>query len=101
LKKTFTGPVCLLSIDKLSEMLALAPSFDWNGLLNKLAKARVVLIDDCENVSKLPNSALRYLHAIVEEISARDILLMVGMSKQYKKERIFGTIFKKATRKKI
>ena len=41
------------------------------------------------------------MRAIVEETSKRDILLMIGMSKQYRKEPVFGNVLKKATRKKI
>ncbi|GAB4332198.1 MAG: hypothetical protein Kow0099_03960 [Candidatus Abyssubacteria bacterium] len=93
--------VSLLSIQKLTEMLALTPSFDWNGLLNKLARSRVVLVVDCDNIEKLPASASSYLRAIVEELSSRDVLLMIGMSKRYKKEPIFGSVYKKASRKKL
>ena len=91
----------LLSIDQLAEMLALTPTFDWNGLLNKLAQSNVILINDCESVVRLPDSASGYLQAILEDISKRDTLLMIGTSKRYKKEPIFGGIYKKASRKKI
>ncbi|UCD58150.1 MAG: hypothetical protein JSV16_03275, partial [Candidatus Hydrogenedentota bacterium] len=101
LQEIFTDPVSLLSIEKLSEMIALTPNFDWNGLLNKLAKSHVVLIDDCESVQKLPSSASGYLSAIVEETSGRDTLLMIGTSKRYKKEPVFGGVYKKATRKRM
>ena len=101
LKTVFDDPVALLSIAELAEMLALAPSFDWNGLLNKLGRSAVVLINGCEGIARLPDSATGYMQAIVEDIAKRDILLMIGMSKRYKKEPVFGTLFKKASRKKI
>ncbi len=101
LSDIFDAPVALLSINKLTEMLALTPSFDWNGLLNKLTPSAVVLIDDCQSVGRVQGSGAGYLRAIVENIVKQDTLLMVGMSKQYKKEPIFGTIVKKASRKKI
>jgi hypothetical protein len=37
----------------------------------------------------------------MEEISKRNILLLFGTSKHYKKEPVFGTVIKKATRKKL
>ena len=101
LNEIFDKPVSLLLLDELAEMLALAPSFDWNGLLNKLAASAVVLMDDCESVIRLPDSAAGYMRAIIEDISKRDILLTIGMSKQYKKEPVFGAVFKKASRRKI
>jgi hypothetical protein len=101
LTQIFDGSVSLLSIDELAEMLALTPSLDWNGLLTKLSKSAVVLINDCESVIRLPESATGYIQGIVEDIAKRDILLMIGMSKRYKKEPIFGNLFKKASRKKI
>ncbi len=93
--------VSLLSIEKLAEMLRLTPSFDWNGLLNKFARSRAVLVADCDNIGKLSTSALGYLRAIVEEMSSRDVLLLIGMSKRYKKEPVFGGVYKKASRKKL
>jgi len=101
LGEMFSSPVSLLSIDQLAEMLALTPTFDWNGLLNKLAQSNVILINDCESVVRLPDSASGYLQAILEDISKHDTLLMIGTSKQYKKEPIFGGIYKKASRKRI
>ena len=79
----------------------MTPSFDWNGLLNKLGKSAVVLINGCEDIERLPDSATGYMQAIIEDIAKRDILLLIGMSKRYKKEPVFGTVFKKASRKKI
>jgi hypothetical protein len=101
LGEIFPSPVSLLSIEELAEMLALTPSFDWNGLLNKLIQSGVVLVNDCESVIRLPDSAAGYLQAIMEELSKRDTLLMMGTSKRYKKEPVFGGIYKKASRKKI
>lgn len=101
LQEIFDGQVSLLSIDKLAETLAQNPSFDWKDLLNKCAKSKVVLINDCDSMGRLPEPALKYLKAIVEEISKRDILLMIGASKKYKKEPVFGTVYKKSSRKRI
>ncbi len=101
LQGMFTGRVSLLSVSKLAEMLTRAPSFAWSDLLNRLANSHVVLIDDCDSVQKLPPSASGCLSAIMKEITGRDILLMIGMSKRYKKEPLFGNVYKKATRKKL
>ena len=101
LQNAFTGPVALLSIEKLSDMLGLTPSFDWSGLLNKLTNCSVVLVDDCDSILKLSASSSGYLQAIIEEISGRNILLMMGASKLNKKDPIFANVFKKASRKKI
>ncbi|MBI5116233.1 hypothetical protein HZA56_07135 [Candidatus Poribacteria bacterium] len=101
LQGMFTGRVSLLPVSKLAEMLLLTSSFDWSGLLNRLAKSHVILIDDCDNVQKLPASASGYLSAIMEEITGRDILLVIGMSKRYKKEPLFGNLYKKANKKRI
>jgi hypothetical protein len=101
LKENLNEPVSLLSIKKLVDALALKSSFDWNGLLNRLARSHVVLIDDCASVAGLPQTALSYLSMIVAEIVKRDTLLMIGMSKRYQKDAVFGGVHKKASRKKL
>jgi hypothetical protein len=101
LQKIFGGSVVLLSLSKLAEMLAQDPSFDWRDLLSRFKQSKVVLINDCESAVRLPDSARGYLQTVLEKISQNDILLMIGSSKQYKKEPIFGTMHKKASRKKI
>jgi hypothetical protein len=101
LQGVFTGPVSYFSIERLCLALSRKQAMDWNGLLNRLIKSHVVLIDDCDSVSKLPPSTAGYLRAIIEEVLGRDMLLMIGMSKKYKKEPIFGPAFKKASKKKI
>jgi chromosomal replication initiation ATPase DnaA len=101
LQGMFTGRVSMLPVSKLADTLLLTSSFDWSGLLNRLAKSHVILIDDCDSVQKLPASASGYLSAIMEEITGRDILLVIGMSKRYKKEPLFGNLYKKANKKKI
>ncbi|RJP14038.1 MAG: hypothetical protein C4520_22055 [Candidatus Abyssobacteria bacterium SURF_5] len=101
LQGVFTGPVSSLSIERLVTVLSKKQAFDWNGLLNRLIKSHVILIDDCDSVTKLPSSTFGYLRAIIDEVLGRDILLMIGMSKKYKKEPIFGAAVKRASKKKI
>jgi hypothetical protein len=101
LQGVFTGPVSYFSIERLVLALSRKQAVDWNALLNHLIKSHVVLVDDCDSVSKLAPSTAGYVRAIIEEVLGRDMLLMIGMSKKYKKEPIFGPAVKKASKKKI